>query len=393
MKNVSKKYPQIEQYTLKSGQIKYRFTIYLGVDPNTEKDKIVTRSSFTSIKEAELTIDKLKYEFQLGMQPESSRKTFKEVYLEWDENYKNSGIKMSTYSKTTGYFENHILPFFGDMKVAKINVRHCEEFARELSNNLKHFHHVINYAKDVLDTAIRYSYIQSNPFDKVKKLPKEKKHVKLDNYLEAYELVTLLEGAATKSLEAYALIRLLALSGIRKGELRILTWSDINFEQKTLSINGSYSYSKHNNNDNISTTKTSEDRRILLDDKTLDILKDWKKEQVQRLHMLNITRYEDDNQLIFANTKNNIIKDYYPNKILIDVLTKTKLRHITIHGLRHTHATHLAEAGAAFVGIQQRLGHSISKNTTAEVYIHVTDTIKQRTLDEYIAYLNSKGIH
>ncbi|WP_147633105.1 N-terminal phage integrase SAM-like domain-containing protein [Kurthia sp. Dielmo] len=81
---------------------------------------------------------------------------------------------MSTYSKTEGYFKNHILPFFGEMKVAKITVRHCEEFALKLSNELQYFHHVINYAKEVLEMAVRYDYIQTNPFTKIRNYPREK---------------------------------------------------------------------------------------------------------------------------------------------------------------------------------------------------------------------------
>mgnify|MGYP003484380205 CR=1 FL=1 len=52
------------------------------------------------------------------------------------------------------------------MKVFKINIRHCEDFALMLSKKTKYFHHIINYASDVLDTAVRYGYIHSNPFKK-----------------------------------------------------------------------------------------------------------------------------------------------------------------------------------------------------------------------------------
>ncbi|MFF5995212.1 site-specific integrase [Lysinibacillus sp. KU-BSD001] len=393
MKQVSKKYTQIKEYKLKNGETKYGFTLYLGVNPDTGNDKSVTRSSFNTVKQAELAIDKLKYEFRLGRNPESNLKKFKEVYAEWDAQYKASGVKMSTYSKTEGYFKNHILPFFGEMKVSKITVRHCEEFSLMLSKKLKHFHHVINYTKDVLETAVRYSYIHTNPFYKMHKYPREKKHIKQDKYLETHELKLVLEFAAQKDFETYAMLRLLNFSGIRKGELRILTWSDINFEQKTLSIYGSYSYSKHNNGDNISTTKTAEDRRLYLDDKTLEVLKEWKQKQVEHLAILGVPCKADSNQLVFANTKNNIVKDYYPNKLFNAVLAELKLRQIVIHGLRHTHATHLAESGAPFYGIQQRLGHSSNQNTTVGFYIHPTEQIKQLTLSTYMDYLNSKGIY
>ncbi|WP_186439579.1 Arm DNA-binding domain-containing protein [Kurthia sp. Dielmo] len=78
---------------MKKGEVKYKFTVYLEIDPNTGKENPVTRSSFDTVKEAELAIDKLKYEFKQGKKPTSQRKTFNEVYLDWDFLYKKSGIK------------------------------------------------------------------------------------------------------------------------------------------------------------------------------------------------------------------------------------------------------------------------------------------------------------
>lgn len=393
MELVSKKHRQIKKYKLKNGEIKFKFTVYLGIDPETGNEKSVTRSSFNTVKEAELAIDKLNYEFKQGKKPENNRKTFQEVYLEWDKEYKESGIKMSTYSKTEGYFKNHILPFFADKKVSKISVRHCEEFALSLKKNLKYFHHIIEYAKDVLDTAVRYDYIHLNPFDKMKKYPKEGKHKKTDSYLETYELKQLFDYVSKVDWESYTLLRLLALTGIRKGEMRILTWSDVDFDNKILKIFGSYSYSKHNHGNNIGTTKTDEDREILLDDVTLNVLKSWKEKQGLHLRMLGLLIKQDKDQLIFSNTKNKIVKDSFANNTFNKYLNILNMRHVVVHGLRHTHATHLLEADVAHEGKQHRLGHLPRQDTTSEYYTHVTKKVMKYTLDRYINYLNSEGIY
>lgn len=398
MEQVSKKHRQIKKYTLKNGEVKFKFTLYLGVNSDTGIPDQVTKSRFNSVKEAELAIDKLKYEYFKGKKPESHSKTFLEVYKEWDTVYKNSGIKMSTYSKTTGYFENHILPFFADKKIAKITVRQCEEFALNLKKNLKYFHHIINYAKEVLDSAVRYDYIHFNPFDKIKKYPREGKHIKTDTYLETYELKKSLDYTSKDNLEAYTLIRLLSMTGIRKGEMRTLTWSDVDFGSKLLNVYTSYSYSKHNHGNNISTTKGIKDREILLDDVTLEVLAKWKGEQLQRLQMIGLTAKSDEEQLIFSNTKNKIVKDDYANKILYKYLEILNIRHVVVHALRHTHATHLLEAnpfseGSRSEGDKQRLGHIGRQDTTSEFYRHVTKKIMEYTLKKYIEYLNSEGIY
>ena len=272
MTNRSKYHPAIKEYKLKDGSKYYRFTVYLGVDPFTGKDATVTRSKFPSQKAAQVAIDRLKYEFNNGKKPENMRKTFSEVYEEWDVLYKNSGIVMSTYSKTEGYFNNYILPFFGHMKVSKVTADHCEEFASKLSSKLKYFHHIISYASDVLDRAIRKKYINSNPFNIIK-IPKETIHVINENYLNIENLKLLTTHLPLLDLKVHALLRLLIFTGIRKGELLVLKWGDVDFKMKTLNIYEAYSYSKYNNTNNVGPTKSKHSRTIFLDDITLNILK------------------------------------------------------------------------------------------------------------------------
>src|SRR5690606_8622492 len=149
---------------------------------------------------------------------------------------------------------------------------------------------------------------------------------KIDNYLETYELKRLLNYASNDNWESYTLLRLLAMTGIRKGEMRILTWSDLDFKKKFLKIYGTYSYSKHNHGNNISSTKTDIDREILLDDMTLKVLKKWKKEQLLRLQMLGLTPKQDEDQLIFSNTKNKIVKDNYANNFFSNYLEILNIR-------------------------------------------------------------------
>lgn len=385
-------HPAIKPYTLADGTVLYRFTAYLGVDQNTGKDKIVTRSKFLSAKHAQAALDKLKYEFTSGHAPENMRKSFSDVYAEWDILYKDSGIVMSTYSKTEGYFNNHILPFFKDIKVSKITVRHCEQFALQLSKKLKYFHHIINYASDVLDTAVRYGYINSNPFA-IAEIPKEQVQEKSNNYLDAVDLGILLKYVKTLDLKVHALIRLLIFTGMRKGELLVLTWSDIDFEKKSLSIHEAYSFSKYNKGNNVGLPKGKLSRTIPLDERTLEVLEQWQKEQHLRLTQIGISPNSAENQLIFSNSVNNYVKLDYPNQLLRPILSKLNLKYITVHGLRHTHATLLTEADAKLIAIQQRLGHSEKNNTTDFFYVHVTEKIKQDTLNYLLDYLKTHNIY
>ncbi|AMW99784.1 tyrosine-type recombinase/integrase [Rummeliibacillus stabekisii] len=392
MPSITRYHNAIKEYKLKNGSKYYRFTVYLGVDPYTGKDKTVTRSKFPSQKAAQVAIERLKYEFNKGQKPEDMRKTFSDVYKEWDVLYKNSGIVMSTYSKTEGYFKNHIIPFLGHMRVSKITVQHCEQFALQLSKKLKYFQHIINYASDVMNTAVRYGYINTNPFNTAK-VPKETVHEISDNYLDIEDLRLLISHIASLDLMTQALLRLLIFTGIRKGELLVLTWSDIDYKKKTLSIHEAYSYSKHNNGENVGSPKGKLNRIIFLDDVTLDCLHQWQPEQMLRLNQLGISLEKPTDQLIFINSVNNYVDSYYPNEQLIKAINDLKIKYITVHGLRHTHATHLHEAGSSLIGIQDRLGHTKNSNTTHKYYTHVTDKIKLDTLQSLLDYYKDHDIY
>lgn len=392
MQNASKKYQQIKAYQLKNGTTLFRFTIYLGVNPLTGKDEIVTRSKFKTVKQAELAIEKLRFEFTNGLNPANMFKTFNNAYEEWDALYKESGIVMSTYSKTEGYFKNHILPFFGEKKLAKISVAMCEQFAIELSKKLKYFHHIVNYASDVMEVAITRGDIHSNPFLRAR-IPKEPPYVQSDNYLEVEDIKNILQVLPDFSFKVQCLLRLLLLTGMRKGELLALTWSDLNFSTKQLCIHSAYSYSKHNNGKNIGLTKGKISRILPLDIKTVDMLKHWKEQQVNELKQLGLTRYSDDKQIIFNNTVNKHLKANYPNDYLKEAINKAETKSITVHGLRHTHITHLVEAEAHPKGIKDRAGHFKKADTTDAVYSHATNKVKQNTLQDLLDYYKNFDIN
>lgn len=149
------------------------------------------------------------------------QKTYNSAYEQWIKNYKVSKVEMSTFSKTEGYFKNHILPFFGEKKNAKITVAMCEDFAIELSNKLKYFHHIVNYASDVFESAINNSYIHANPFTRAK-IPKENSYIQNDKFLHVEDLKLIIDALSTLNFKAHALLRLLIFSGMRKGEALVL---------------------------------------------------------------------------------------------------------------------------------------------------------------------------
>lgn len=373
----------IKLYQLKNVDTRYMFKIYVGVDPLSGRQHSTTRRGFKKKKEAELTYNRLKLEIYNGTYKKLQYETFQDLYNEWVVHYEKT-VEESTFVKTLGIFKNHILPKMGVYRIERIDASVCQKHVDEWITKLKGFRVVKSYAAKVIDFAIKRGFIKSNPFSLVY-MPKKRTLKNEENYYTREQLIECLNTFKNESnLKTYTFFRLLGFSGIRKGEALALEWGDINFNNNTVYINKAISYGK-NSRLYQKTTKTRGHREIKLDQKTMDILKQWKEEQAQKLKLLGFD-IEDSSQLVFNNTKNNFINPSTTRKWLLKIQKKYNLKLITTHGFRHTHATLLVEAGANLVGIQQRLGHS-GNNTTTNTYTHHTEKIKIETLEKFIKYI------
>lgn len=89
----------IEQYTLKNGEIRYRYIAYVGIDPLTGKERRVKKSGFKTQKEARLAESQLLLKVENdGYFNKPDKITFSAVYELWLEHYRNT-VKSSTYAR------------------------------------------------------------------------------------------------------------------------------------------------------------------------------------------------------------------------------------------------------------------------------------------------------
>ncbi|RTQ92263.1 site-specific integrase [Lysinibacillus telephonicus] len=381
----------IEPYTLKNGQKRYRFKIYIGVDPLTGNEKRTTRSGFKTKKEAELELARIKLEIEKGSFRKTIAETYQDIYDIWIKNYEKT-VEESTFVKTRGIFKNHILPAMSQYKIDKINIDVCQKHVDEWEGKLKKFRTVKHYAAKVLDFAIKRSYLQKNPFDHVDMPTKASKksivtdEEKTENFYTREQLIEFLSCLEKESnYKAYAFFRLLAYSGMRKGEAFALTWNDLTFTKNEIRINKALSRGK-NNRLYVKSTKTGDSRTIKMDDNTMAVLKEWKKKQKQYYHMLGYNTMQP-NQLVFSNEKNEYLQPTKDRKWILHVQNKYNLASITTHGLRHTHCSLLFEAGASLKEVQDRLGHSDVK-TTMDIYTHVTKKAKEEAIMKFTDFMS-----
>ena len=390
---------KIKAYT-KKGKTYYRFKHFAGHDVN-KKQKYVTKSSFTSVKAAEIALARVIMDIEENGLPNTSNDTFEQVYKEWfEESYKNT-VRAVTASRTEDLFRLYILPSFGKMKVKDITPRQCLREVNKWRDVYVKFKALKSYTQNVLDYAQMIDLIKDNPM-RVIKMPKpitdlEYQVSKPENFYSANELQEFLSRAKDQvDCVTYTMLHLLAYTGLRKGELLALNWDNINFKDKTLSVTRSLSSPK--GVPTIGKPKNQYSHRtITLDSKSIDILLEWKSVQQTLYKMLNSTVTSDESQAIFTRVgyKNDISRCYidYPNNTLKSFYKNNPdLKRISPHGFRHTHTTLLFESGASIKEVQERLGHSEKDlSITLGVYTHVTKERSYEAVDRLANYMSQSS--
>ena len=378
---------KIIKYTNKDNETLYKFRFYAGLDEITGKQRYIRRQGFKSEKDAKTELLKIEYLVSTNQYFKSVKSgKFGDVLDEWLALHKET-IKGSTWRYIERRVKNHVRPYFKDMYVDKITLRHCQDFTNKaFAAAPVGFTQIISIVKNTLDYALRLGMIESNPMLYVIK-PKKQTTIsdKHGNYYNKDELKKFLATAKDTDLKKYTLFRLLAYSGLRVGECLALTWHDLDYKNNTIAINKTYA--KTNNGIKIQTPKTKASiRKVSLDVETIQVLKEWQLNQRKQLLKVGINAMNKQ-QLIFSNNKNSFIANETVRLAIHQIAKKAGIYPITTHGFRHTHATLLFASGMDIKQVQARLGHS-NVQTTLNIYTHAIQDKQDKMGDEFAKYIN-----
>ena len=377
---------KIRSYTKKDGKTYYKFQTYLGTD-ETGKEIRAARQGFTSKDAARRKAMELKVEFQESGYQKPTYDTFEDIYKLWFDAVYVDEVRESTAVKTKELFNNHILKDLGSMKIASITPQQCQSAVIKWSSKTSKTKVMKNYCKRIFNYAnVTLGIVKSNPMQNVE-VPKVKSSYKRDfDFYNKEELRQFLEAVKSEqNPKWFVLFRLLAFSGMRKGEALGLQWNKINFEDKTVTIDQTLSRGEDGKLIIQDTKTTAGERVISLDDITLKILKEWRTTQRLDYFRLGINT-NNPNQNLFTNLENEYIQHAHVTTVMNRVIKKNNLKKITTHQLRHSHCSLLFEAGASIKEVQERLGHS-SYEVTLNIYTHVTPERKEETADKFAQYV------
>lgn len=361
-------------------------------DPATGKHKEKTLSGFRTKKEAEIAAAKIESQMKDGRLPSewlTGDLTFQDVFHQW-WNVHSKTIKGSSEYTTFSKFKKYFFPAFGHLPIKEITKGYCQQVINDLSEKIKSVEDYKIHVNQVFQYAVRMGYITENPMDAVV-VPKRKEDFlaveeKGENFWTREEANVFLRLAKEHmNPQDYVLFYLLIYTGMRKGELLALEWENVNFEEGTIFVRQTLFFRQKK--EIFQKVKTYESRIIHLDPQTLSLLKKWRVQQ--REYLLRFGNTEQP-RFVITRPDGRPLRLAHPNNVLSSFIRKHGLRPITVHGLRHTHASLLFEAGASIKEVQDRLGHR-SVQTTMNIYTHVTKHAKTRAAEMFAKYMNTEA--
>lgn len=294
---------------------------------------------------------------------EEGSELFYKYYERWIRIYKEGAIRevtMKKYEITLTWLEK-LVP---ELRLSELNRSAYQQLLNDYAmyherQTTMDFHHQLKAA--VLD-AVDEGYIDRDPTRKAiikGKAPREKKI----KYLNQFELHTLLVHLnLTPEINWDWFIFIIAKTGMRFSEALALTPKDFDFPHQSLIVNKTWDYKGKGGF--LPTKNKSSVRKIQLDWQTI-------------IKFSELIKGLPEDQPIFVK---GTVYNSTVNDRLERYCKELEIPIISVHGLRHTHASLLLFAGVSIASVARRLGHA-SMTTTQKTYIHIIQELENRDID------------
>lgn len=224
-----------------------------------------------------------------------------------------------------------------------------------------HHHRLISC---ILNTAVQWQLLFSNPCERVKP---PKVHQKEARYLDEIQAANLLKAVQKEPYQFNVAVQLLLYTGMRRGELCGLEWSDFDLFTGCLHIQRSALYLP-DKGVFIDEPKNETSKRVIkLSASAVQLLKDYHAWQEQRKAELG-TAWHSTSKM-FTRWDGEPINPNGLSTWFHAFVQREHLADCSLHSLRHTNATLLIASGAPLKTVSKRLGHS-NVSTTGNIYTH-----------------------
>lgn len=348
------------------------FRIYVD-DPLTGERKQISRKGFQLRRDA-VDAEAITMSQYQNKEVAIDRVKFSDLLDEYYTFLKND-VKITTFVGYEYQIEKHIKPYFGNLRLRDLNKTVVEKWYEDIGK-LKYTHGYKNKLLSRLSGLMKFAdnyygyrnrYINTLPNFK-KQYGEFKREVVIFTEDDFNKFVSYAEDDLERSV-----LRTLFYTGVRIGELRGLKWTDIDLDERSISISRQVT-SKVPGQPSLTLTPKSESsiRKIFIPNVLVNELRHWK---TTRMKMYG---YNEDWNVFGDRThiSENRIRRFV-NRISKD----SGMGNITLHQFRHSYTTMLHSMGVDPKIIQEQAGHS-SVNITLDTYTHIENEQKQSAISD-----------
>jgi len=356
---------------LKSGS--WELVFDLPREPGQERQQKSVTVKAANKKEAKAKLREILRQIDTNTYVDAGKMTVGEFLQNWLRNYCEPNLRQTTVDGYKIIIEKHLIPALGHIKLSKLQPAHIQEYYRKaLSEGRKdgkgkklspttvlHHHRLLHRA---LETAVKWQLIGRNICDAVEPPRARRYRAKVYDEEAVAKLLKASEGTPL-----YMPVLLTLATGLRRGEVLALRWSDFDPERKIIIVDETLLNTS--GGPSFDDPKTDESRRPIALPETIvsELLRHKKRQAKDRLHA---GEFWEDTDLICCREDGT---RWHPGTFSDNFsrfLEKQGLPHIRFHDLRHTHASLLLRQGIHPKVVSERLGHS-RIGITMDLYSHV----------------------
>lgn len=388
----------------KRGENTWRLTVELGTLPDgtrdrerktiTVEDKALLRTTKKLKDYLEDQLSDFKREVLSGNYIRPEKITFQQFMdKHWKPKYASDpdNLAESTLVSYETNLKTHILPRFGSMQLSEIKTMHVVDFLTDLKkpearkdgkpgpldNDTQRL--ILRALRNVLNVAVKWKFITEHPCNGVE-WPKTTK-AKIEVFDEE-EIKKIIDALYEEPVKWRLAILGTLFGGFRRGEVTALEIPDCDFGDDSIMIDENIPM-KIKGEHLIKAPKTeSSIRKIKMPSWYMRELEEYTK-LWKRQRWATGTKWKGGERKFLFHKGGGV--PYHPNTITNwwrEFLRRHGIRHVKLHGLRHTSATFLLEQGLTTRAVAERLGHS-DERTLQSTYSHVTKTMETRAAAEF----------
>ncbi len=361
------------------GRSSWEIRVDAGRDPLTGKRRLRYKTVRGGKRDAQKELTRLLHELDDGVDIEPNRMTVAEYLEHWLDAAAKPAVSRKTFERYAEIVRTQLIPALGHIKLAKLKPLHIQEaHSRALENGrrdgrgglsaqtVKHHHRILSQA---LRQAVRWQLLARNPAEAVDPPSPARREMLV---LDEAELAKLLRAAEGTRL--YVPILVAATTGLRRGELLALHWRDVDLDRGTLAVTQSLEQTRDGLR--FKGPKTARGRRtVTLPGITVDALRAHKVRQLEERLMMGAGYC--DRGLVFARHDGNPLSPRAFSKEFSRLVESVDdIPRVTLHGLRHTHITHLLRANINPKVAAERAGHA-SVAITLDIYSHAVPGLQE----------------